>query len=478
MNKQINEREIVLEVLMEITENGQYSHIILRDVLAKYQYLAKRERAFISRVTEGTLEHMIEIDYILDQFSKVKVEKMKPVIRNLLRSAVYQLKYMDSVPDRAVCSESVKLAVKKGFSGLKGYVNGVLRNIARGLEDVKYPEEGSRALSVRYSCPEWIIRLWQNYYEDDVIEAMLADFLTEKPLSIRCCLHRISPEELKGRLEKEGVKVEAHPYLPYAFLISGYDHLEGLESFREGLFTVQDVSSMLVGELLGVKAGDFIIDVCAAPGGKAMHGAEKLLLAEGSAESENTRYSEDRKEAASDPENLCGRVEARDLTEHKVDLIRTNIARMGLENISAVCMDASVLDEESREKADAVIADLPCSGLGVLGRKLDLRYRADPDGIKSLVKLQRKILSCAKEYVKPGGALIYSTCTVNPEENTENVYRFLEENPEFELDDISDGLCPELRESVTEKGCIQLLPGIHSCDGFFIARLVKKERES
>ena len=143
MAKQINEREIILAVLMEVTENGMYSHLILRDVLAKYQYLDKKERAFITRVTEGTLEHMIEIDYILNQFSKVKVKKMKPVIRNILRSAVYQLKYMYSVPDHAVCSEAVKLAVRKGFSGLKGYVNGVLRSIARGLDDVKYPRSGS-----------------------------------------------------------------------------------------------------------------------------------------------------------------------------------------------------------------------------------------------------------------------------------------------------------------------------------------------
>ena len=452
MTKQINEREIVLSVLMEITENGQYSHIVLRDVLSKYQYLEKRERAFITRVTEGTLEHMIEIDYILDQFSKVKVKKMKPVIRNLLRSAVYQLKYMDSVPDRAVCSESVKLAVRKGFSGLRGYVNGVLRSIARGLDEVKYPEEGAQALSVRYSCPEWIVRLWQKYYEDDVIEAMLTDFQTEKPTAVRCCLNRVRPEELVRRLEEEGVKAEAHPYLPYAFLISGYDHLEGLQSFREGLFTVQDVSSMLVGELSGVKAGDYVIDVCAAPGGKALHAAEKLLLAG----------------------NGSGHVEARDLTERKVELIRANIERMGLENVSAVCMDASVPDEASAGKADVVIADLPCSGLGVLGKKPDLRYRADPEGIRSLIELQRQIINCAKAYVKPGGALIYSTCTVNPEENTENVYWFLEENPGFELDDIREKLCPELKDSVTEKGCIQLLPGIHRCDGFFIARLVHR----
>ena len=165
MTKTVNEREIVLGILMETVENGQYSHIVLRDVLAKYQYLSKQERAFITRVSEGTLEHLIEIDYILDQFSKVKVKKMKPVIRNILRSAVYQLKYMDSVPDRAVCSEAVNLAVRKGFSGLRGYVNGVLRSTARGLDDIGYTEEGTSALSVKYSCPEWIIELWKQTWK-------------------------------------------------------------------------------------------------------------------------------------------------------------------------------------------------------------------------------------------------------------------------------------------------------------------------
>ena len=232
MTKTVNERELVLGILMETVENSQYSHIVLRDVLAKYQYLSRQERAFITRVSEGTLEHLIEIDYILDQFSKVKVKKMKPIIRNLLRSAVYQLKYMDSVPDRAVCSESVKLAVKKGFSGLKGYVNGVLRSVARGMDEIRYPEEGTRALSVRYSCPEWIIELWKQSFDEDVIETMLADSQREKPVTVRCCLNRKTPEAFAAVLEKEGVKAEPHPYLPYAFSLSGYDHLDGLDSFR------------------------------------------------------------------------------------------------------------------------------------------------------------------------------------------------------------------------------------------------------
>ena len=166
MTKSVNEREIVLAVLMEVTDRGAYSHQILRDVLARYQYLEKRERAFITRVTEGTLEHLIEIDYILDQFSKVKVKKMKPVIRGILRSSVYQLKYMDSVPDRAVCSEAVKLAARKGFAGLKGYVNGVLRTVARELPDLAYPADRKKEMSVRYYCPEWILELWEQEYGD------------------------------------------------------------------------------------------------------------------------------------------------------------------------------------------------------------------------------------------------------------------------------------------------------------------------
>ena len=478
MTKPVNEREIVLEVLLEITEKGQFSHIILRDVLWKYQYLEKRERAFITRVTEGTLEHMIEIDYILDRFSKVKVKKMEPVIRAILRSAVYQLKYMDSVPDSAVCNEAVKLAVRKGFSGLKGYVNGVLRSVARGIGSVQYPKEKMEELSVRYSCPEWVLDLWSGSYDIEVIEMMLRDFQKEKPVTIRCCLNRTTPDELKKRLEAEGVKAEIHPYLPYAFQISGYDHLNDLETFQDGLFVVQDISSMLVAEIAAPSAGAQVLDVCAAPGGKALHVAEKLFLAEAVCGDAACAGNKSGGGAAAgcgiEDQMPPGHVEARDLTELKVDLIRENIERTGLPNITAVCRDASVPDETAAESADIVIADLPCSGLGVIGKKPDLRYKASPDGIDSLVRLQRQILSCAQDYVKPGGTLVYSTCTVNPAENMDNVHWLMEQYPEFILDDIRGKLCPELRDNVMENGCIQLLPGVHKSDGFFIARLVRK----
>lgn len=449
MTKAINEREIVLEVLLEITEQGMYSHIVLRDVLNKYQYLEKKERSFITRVTEGTLEHMMEIDYILDQFSKVKVKKMKPVIRNIMRSAVYQMKYMDSVPVSAACNEAVKLAVRKGFGSLRGFVNGVLRNVARNLDQIEYPTEPRQRLSIQYSMPEWILNLWLKAYDSDIVEQMLQAFQREIPLTIRCNLRMVTPKQLKEHLEAEGVTVKVHPYLEYAFHISGFDYLGDLESFQNGEFSVQDISSMLVSELAGPKEGDYVIDVCAAPGGKSLHMAEKL--------------------------NGSGRVEARDLTEYKVGLIQENIERTGLSNVEAVQQDALIFDETSVGKADIVLADLPCSGLGVLAKKTDLKYKATKEGADSLAKLQREMLKNVQAYVKDEGKLVYSTCTINPAENMDNVHWFLNEYPEFELIDIHGSLCEELQKDVKENGCIQLLPGVHQSDGFFLACMKKRK---
>lgn len=449
MTKAINEREIVLEVLLEITEHGMYSHIVLRDVLNKYQYLEKKERSFITRVTEGTLEHMMEIDYILDQFSKVKVKKMKPVIRNIMRSAVYQMKYMDSVPVSAACNEAVKLAVRKGFGSLRGFVNGVLRNVARNLDQIAYPTEPRQRLSIQYSMPEWILNLWLKAYDSDIVEQMLQAFQRETPLTIRCNLRMVTPKQLKEHLEAEGVTVKVHPYLEYAFHISGFDYLGDLESFQNGEFSVQDISSMLVSELAGPKEGDYVIDVCAAPGGKSLHMAEKL--------------------------NGSGHVEARDLTEYKVGLIQENIERTGLSNVEAVQQDALIFDETSVGKADIVLADLPCSGLGVLAKKTDLKYKATKEGTDSLAKLQREMLKNVQAYVKDEGKLVYSTCTINPAENMDNVHWFLNEYPEFELIDIHGSLCEELQKDVKENGCIQLLPGVHQSDGFFLACMKKRK---
>lgn len=427
MSSSVNDRELILEILLMITRDGDYSHIALRQVLDQYQYLEKKERSFITRVVNGTLERMIEIDYILNQFSKVKVNKMKPVIRTIMRSSLYQLKYMDAIPPAAVCNEAVKLAGKRGFSQLKGFVNGVLRNISRNLEEVKYPEDELEYMSVKYSLPKWILEQWISDYGKEKTRLMAEASLETPPLAVRFNDDKITKEDLMALLRAENVQVTEVEDLPKALYLSGYDHLTALDSFNKGYYQVQDVSSMQVAYLANPKEGAYCIDVCAAPGGKAIHVAELL---KGS-----------------------GHVEARDLTDYKVDLIWENIERSGLKNIEARRQDATILSQDSVEKADLVIADLPCSGLGVLARKVDLKYKMTLEGQRELENLQRQILSRVKAYVKPGGTLIYSTCTVNKKENTLNAHWFEKENPEFRL---------ELEE--------QRLQGIHKGDGFYIAR--------
>lgn len=436
MQASVNERELVLDMLLQITRDGEYSHIVIKNVLDKYQYLDKRERAFITRVVNGTLERMIEIDYIINLFSKVKVNKMKPLIRTILRSSVYQMKYMDSVPDSAICNEAVKLAGKRGFVNLKGFVNGVLRNISRNLDKINYPDEKDKVsyLSVKYSLPEWLVKQWLNVYDEETVKTIGSAFLEEKPLTVRFNERKIKKEDLVGILKKEGVTVGEVPEIPCALYLSGYDHLSALPSFCEGLYQVQDLSSMQVALWSGVKEGDQVLDVCATPGGKSIHIAELL--------------------------NGTGHVEARDLTEYKVDLLRDNIERSGLTNIEAVCQDATVYDPDKKKSADIVIADLPCSGLGVLGKKPDLRYKMNEKTEADLVELQRKILSVVKDYVKPDGKLLYSTCTIHREENEGNVEWFLKEYPEFEL--------------VKDK---QMIPGKDTGDGFYIAIIKRVNHE-
>ncbi|NBK92207.1 16S rRNA (cytosine(967)-C(5))-methyltransferase RsmB [bacterium 1XD21-13] len=438
-------RELALGILMEVTRQEEYSHIALRNVLEKYQYLEKQERAFLTRLTEGTLEWMIHLDYIINQFSNVKVNKMKPVIRNILRMSVYQLKFMDSVPPSAVCNEAVKLAVKKGFRGLKGFVNGVLRNIARNLSEVVYPGKVDVVpyLSVMYSMPEWIVEDWLAIYDRELVEGMLQAFLEKQPLSIRPNLERITPGELKERLEHQGIRVTQAAWPDYALRIENYNYLGAIPEFCQGLFQVQDVSSMLAVELAEPEEGSLCIDVCAAPGGKSLHLAEKL--------------------------HGTGCVEARDLTDYKVDLIRENSKRAGAENLKAMRWDACICHEESKEAADLVLADLPCSGLGVLGKKTDLKYRMNREQQKELAALQRQILEVVQAYVKPGGILIYSTCTIHPGENEENVDWFLHHFP-FDAVSLEPSLPAGLKIDTAGKGYIQLLPGVHAGDGFFIAK--------
>ena len=267
-NNSVNLRAVVLEMLLENEKNGEFSNYLLNNALAKYQYLEKSQRSFMAKLFIGSIERKIELDYVCNQFSKTKTNKMKPLIRVLIRMSIYQLLYMDSVPESAVCNEAVMLANKRGFSSLRGFVNGVLRNIARNKENIKYPKKSDFLLynSVKYSMPEWIIKMWQQEYDNETIEDILDGLFKEKRTYIRVNTNKTSPEELKLILEKEGVKV-CDTIVPYALEISDYDYLTGLDSFNEGLFQIQDLSSILAGYNSRIEKGYTVVDVCAAPGG-------------------------------------------------------------------------------------------------------------------------------------------------------------------------------------------------------------------
>lgn len=447
-----NTRELAVNMLLEITEQNKYSHLVIRNVLDKYNYMDGRDKAFLKRITEGTLERKIQIDFVLNQFSKVSVSKMKPFIRNLLRVSVYQLLFMDNVPERAVCNEAVKLAGKRGFKNLQGFVNGVLRNIARKKEEISWPDEGKNTvgyLSVKYSMPEWLVEKFLSERGASQTEKMLESFLEASPVTVRLkeTLKEEDREVFLNEMKKSGVRFKKHPYLPYAFEILNAEGISALPGFEKGLFMVQDVSSMLVCEAAGIKKGDRVIDVCASPGGKALHAAEKL--------------------------QGTGFVSARDLTEYKAEMIRDNIRRMKTQNVEAFVSDARQLREEDVETADVLLCDLPCSGLGIIGKKTDIKYHVSEEGLKQLKELQREILSVVWQYVKKGGVLIYSTCTVNPDENEENVKWFTENYP-FQTESLSPFL-PECLKEEGKTGMLQLLPGIHETDGFFLARLRREE---
>lgn len=447
----MNSREIVLDILLELAKGNEYSNILIAAVLEKYDYLDSREKAFIKRVSEGTIERRIQIDYILDQYSKVPVKKMKPLIRELLRMSAYQLLFMENIPDAAVCNEAVKLAKKRRFQSLQGYVNGVLRSIARGRAEIKYPDKLSawtEYLSVYYSMPVWLVEHYTAAYGKDACEKILHAYLQRQPVSIRLD-ERMSCEEqetLLAQWKQDGVEAVRHPYLPYAVTVQKTDGIRSLDGYESGQFAVQDVSSMLVVEAAGIKAGNTVIDVCAAPGGKALHAATKL--------------------------RGTGQVIACDVTEYKTDKIEENRERLQLPNVSVWVRDARKTDQSLVDKADVLIADVPCSGLGVIGKKQDIKYRITQESLKEIVQLQKEILQNAVTYVKPGGIMMYSTCTMNPPENEEMV-RWICRTFDFEPESMAPYM-PQGLQKEADKGFIQLLPGVHETDGFFLARLRKK----
>lgn len=445
----VNLRKLVLELVMEIMEESVFCDKALHQALEKYS-LDKRDRSFVTRLTEGTVERCIQLDYIINCFSKIKVNKMKPVIRNILRISVYQILYMDQVPDSAACNEAVKLVERRKLHNLKGFVNGVLRNISRNKADISYPAKKDFVAyaSVGYSMPEWIVTYLLDRYGKQETERILAAFLEEKKsLSVRCTLNCFDVEKVKESLKQQEVEVHEGRVLPYALRISKYSSLKELRAFQEGMFQVQDESSMLVGEIAGIKKGDVVIDVCAAPGGKTLHAADIL--------------------------RGSGKVISADLTKEKIALIQENVQRLGYQNIEILKNDATVLKTDWIEMADVIIADLPCSGLGVIGKKCDIKYKTHFEDIIELAKIQREILSVVSRYVKSGGRLIFSTCTIAEEENLDNV-KWIEENLPFERVSIEESLPKVFQGKTGKEGYLQVLPGQADTDGFFLSCFQKK----
>lgn len=443
-------RETALKILYDINKSGAYSNITLNKYLEDKE-LTGLDKAFITELVYGTLKWRLSIDYIIDKFSSVKIKKLSPWILNILRLGVYQLVYMSKIPESAACNECVNLSKRYGHSASSRFVNAVLRNVARSRDKIDYPDKSkdlTAYLSIKYSHPDWMVKSWLSRYGESFTEELLRLNNEPAPLTVRVNTLKTTRDELSELLKKEGYETEPAKYIDNALTIKNPSSISKMESFIKGLFQVQDESSMLVGRVLDPTPGEIIVDVCSAPGGKTTHIAELM-------------------------ENR-GQVIARDIHEHKIKLINDAAKRLGIDIIKAEIFDASEIDLELAEKADRVLVDAPCTGLGIIRRKPDIKWTRTPGDLKDIVKIQEKILNTSSKYVKPGGVLVYSTCTIEPQENEELVKRFLDSNKEFALEDISGQLPEGLTRDTAKEGYIQLYTNVDGIDGFFISKMRKR----
>lgn len=447
--RSLTARDAAVKMLLAVCRDRQFSHVVKGAYLEKIE--EKRERALATRLFEGSLERMLTLDYMIDLFSKTPVRKMKPAIAAILRMTVYQLCFMDKIPASAACNEAVKLTKKYGFAGLSGFVNGVVRAVARA-EKIPYPDEKKdrcQYLSIRYAMPTTFVEQMEAQYGTAVTETILAAFLEkENTVSARCMIHSTNIEQLKNELKKAGVSVENGRYSEAAFHMTESDMPERLPLFLEGAFYIQDESSMQAVLAAGLKGGERVLDLCAAPGGKTVMAADFLMASK-------------------------GMVVARDCTAAKIALLKENVERCRLTNVTLQCVDATVYRKEDEEAFDVVLADVPCSGLGILGKKPDIKLFMTLEREKELLVLQKRILRNASRYVKHGGVLVFSTCTLNTEENLGG-FKVLREECGLEPESLEPFLVKDLWTDTTKKGYLQMLPGIHKTDGFFVARFRKR----
>ncbi len=444
---QINPREVAAEAMMQIMAEGAYNTVALRRLLRQNGAMQKQEKAFVTEIVNGTLRNIAYIDYVIGQFSNTKIQKIKPWLLAVLRTAVYQILFL-TVPDNAACNEAVKLANERGYKGLSGFVNGLLRTIAREKQNITLPEKNTAEyLHIVYSHPLWLVKMWIAYYGYAQTEALCKANNISPDVTIRINTTQTNQTALQEMLEKEQISVQKGVLCENALHLTKTADLTKSMSFQNGLFHVQDESSQLAAAALAPKSGQKILDICAAPGGKSFTIAQMM-------------------------ENK-GEVVARDIYAHKVDLIAEGAKRLGLSIVHTEVSDATVFLEKDKEAFDAVLADVPCSCLGLLRKKPDIRLKKDGSEIDNLIPIQRKILEQAAMYVKTGGVLLYSTCTLSKKENEKNVEWFLQNHPEYTLEDMTPYL-PKQMADMGKQGYLTVFPHIHHTDGFFIARLKKK----
>ncbi|MBN2260990.1 MAG: 16S rRNA (cytosine(967)-C(5))-methyltransferase RsmB [Clostridiales bacterium] len=442
---QINVRKLAVNVLTAITYKKEY----MNEVLARESANIKREEhGYLFRVVNGVVENLMFIDSLLQFQSKIKISKLRENDKNILRLGIYEIIYMDSIPSYASVNEMARL-MKKSNHQLVKYTNGIMRNFAENYEQIMLDFDQTHMddltrLSVNYSHPKWMVNRWVDFFGIEETEKLLRSNNLEPELSIRTNVLKTSRDDLMHELSNLGFKVRASFYVPEGIIIESMNHLELFKTkwFSKGYFTVQDESSMLVGHILSPAKGEKILDMCAAPGGKVTHLAQLM---------------EDE-----------GEIIARDISYEKLFKIKENTDRLGFKSIKFELKDASLLDEESIGSYDRVLLDAPCSGLGIIRRKPDIKWQRQLADHESLNELQIKMINNASKYVKIGGVLVYSTCTIDELENDEVIKTFLNDHPDFIVDEIN-----QVSVDLINDNYLKIYPHKHHMDGFFACRLKK-----